>query len=164
MDTEAFLPLHPQDISLEIGRRVQNFADFVDLIVAELAAHHGADLKGLTTGGSQSEYGRYFRLLGFGMFIAYSPRLWARYGETPIWLSVKEIADDEWSITRRVTEGLGQLPPGKFRHVPETESPNTIGIELPLGIEQPDVIAAVIEQVKEVAECCVRWQPNTRKI
>jgi hypothetical protein len=162
MDSDAFLPLHPQDISSEIGKRVQHFADLVDSIVHELVANHSADTKGLTTGGSQSAYGRYFKLLGFPMFLYYSPRLWSRYGETPIWLDVKEITDEGWSITRRVIDGIDQLPQGKFRRIPETESKNTIGLELPLGVEQPDVIADVISQIKQVAECCNSCESKTR--
>jgi hypothetical protein len=162
MDTEAFLPLNPQDISTEIGRRVQHFANLVDYVVYELAANHGADIAGLTTGGSQSAYGRYFKLIGFGMFLQYSPRLWSRYGETPIWLDVKEIIEEKWSITRSVIDGIDQLPQGKFRRIPETESKNTIGLELPLGVEQPDVIADVIGQIKQVAECCASWESKTR--
>jgi hypothetical protein len=46
--------------------------------------------------------------------------------------------------------------------VPETESKNTVGLELLLGVEQPDVIAAVISQIKQVAECCASWESKTR--
>jgi hypothetical protein len=154
MDSEAFLPLHPRDISPEIGRRVQHFADLVDATVAELAARHGADTKGLATGGAHATYGRYFNLNGLGMFLAFSPSLWVRYGETPIWLTIKEIVEKDWVITGRIREGLDLLPLGRFQRVPETEGPNTIGLELPLGVEQPDVIAAIIEQVKQIAQCC----------
>ena len=152
MNSEAFLPLHPRDISPEIGRRVQHYADLVDRVVEELAARNGADKKGLTTGGNQVTYGRYFNLNGLGMFLAFSPRLWAGYGETPIWLTIKEIIEKKWSLTHRVREGLDRLPLDKFRRVPESESPCTVGLELLLGAEEPVVIAAIVEQVKQVAQ------------
>jgi hypothetical protein len=151
MDSVAFLPLHPRDISPEIGRRVQHYADLVDDVVTELEKH-GADRKGLTTGGKQVTYARYFNFNGLGMGLAFSPRLWALYGETPIWLEIKEIIEKKWKLTRRVREGLDRLPPGKFRRVPESESPNTVGLELLLEAEKPDVIAAIVEQVKQVAQ------------
>jgi len=160
MDSEAFLPLHPRDISPEIGRRVQHFADLVDAVVAELVARHGADTKGLTTGGTQSTYGRYFKLNGLGMFLAFSPKLWARYGETPIWLSVHEIDGKRWLATHSIAKKLEKLPPGEFRRVPPTESLNTVGLELPLGVEQPEVIAALAEQIKQVAQCCASMAPE----
>lgn len=156
MDSEAFLPLHPQDVSSDIGRRVQHFASLVDSVVYEFADNHGADIAGLSTGGSQSDYGRYFKLNEFGMFLKYSPRLWSRYGETPIWIEVKEVTEEGWSITHRVIDGINQLPQGRFRRIPETESKNTIGLELLLGVEKPDVIADVIKQIQQVVECCRR--------
>ena len=160
MDSEAFSPLHPRDISPEIGRLVQRYADLIDATVAELGACHGAETRGLTTGGTQVTYGRYFKFDNLGMFIALSPILWARYGETPIWLSVKEIVDGKWVVTHRVREGLNRLPSGKFRRVPETVAEHTIGLELPLGVEQPDVIAALVEQVKQVVQCCAAAVPE----
>jgi len=74
-------------------------------------------------------------------------------------LTVKEITEKRWLITRRVREGLDLLPPGRFRRVPETESLNTIGLELPWG-RAADVIAAIVDQVKMVAQCCAATKPE----
>ena len=161
MDTEAFIPLHPHDLSSEMGRRVQHFADLVDRVVEELVSQHGADISGLSTGGSQSEYGRYFRLDGFPMFLSYAPKFWARFGETPMWLYVYDEIDDKWGTTPRIREGLDRLAPSKYQKVPESESPNVVGLELPLGVELHDVIASVIDQIKQVAKSCATHQEDS---
>ena len=105
MDSQAFLPLRPEHVDSNIGIRIQHFADIVDDLVSEMVSNHGADTKSLTTGGSQSTYGRYFRLGGFGLFFQYSPSLWGRFGETPFWLQVYHYSDDGWTTAAWLPEG-----------------------------------------------------------
>jgi len=47
MDSDAFLPLTDNDVSSEIGRRVQQFADLIDTVVAELSTNHALTLRDL---------------------------------------------------------------------------------------------------------------------
>ena len=153
MDSDAFLPLSEDDVSSEIGRRVQQYADLIDDVVNELIANHGANSKGLTSGGSQSEYGRFIRYGSFGLFLSYCPIRWSRFGETPIWLSVKEVLADTWEITPRVKEGI-KLLPGKYTKVPESEGANIVGLEPSLRVEKDVVISSLINQIKEVCKFC----------
>lgn len=157
VDGEAFMPLTDLDLSPEMARRIQNFADLVDMTVAEMSANHDADATGLTTGGSQSEYGRYFRYRGLGLFIVYSPRLWLGEAETPIWLRVAEQLEDGWRVTPKVLDGLARLPSRCQRPV-DPNLQNVVSLDLPLGVERPDVIDSLIEQIKEICDCVVeRW-------
>lgn len=151
MDSDAFLPLSEDDVSSEIGRRVQQYADLTDDVFKELIANHGADSTGLTSGGSQSEYGRNFRFGQFILFLYFAPKLWTRFGETPIWLRVKEINSEG---SKRIKEGIENLP-GTYIKVPESESTNIVGLELPLRVEKDIVVSSLINQIKEVCKFCL---------
>ena len=147
MDGEAFLPLQSNDLSPEIGRRVQQYAELVDSIVSELAAKHKADTKGLSTGGSKADYGRYFLLNGLGCFLGYRPSLWGKYWETPIWLSVSE---KDWTNTPRIYDLLSRYSTSRGIGVFRVEDKTTLPIELPLGAEKDEMLSAVISQINEI--------------
>lgn len=151
MDSTEFLPLGPHDVSRHLGQRVQQFADLVDKVVAVLVHTHGANTKGLTTGGNQATYGRYFRLGTLACFLAYAPPLWARYGETPLWLRVK---NEEWKTPQSLREQLHRAFAGLPNRVCEDEGYLYVGINLPVGIESGGVIAEIVRQILFTAEKC----------
>ncbi len=151
VDREAFLPLQPNDTSPAIGRRVRQYAELVDTVVAALVADHGADTKNLSTGGAKSTYGRFFHFGGLGFFFAYCPVLWAQYWETPMWLSVGEA---DWSYTERIRNALSNALASDNRPVLVSEGRITVPIDLPLGVDQSDVVSAIIDQVRQIAVVC----------
>lgn len=151
MDREGFLPLQSRDTSPSIGRRVKQFADLVDTVVFTLKAAHGASTKNLSVGGSQSTYGHFFHLCDLGFFFAYNPTLWARYWETPMWLSVKEA---DWSETQRIRNTLINSLAAIHRPVVDTPNGSTIPIDLLFAAEQADVVSAIIQQIKDIAILC----------
>jgi hypothetical protein len=160
MDSQAFLPLLPEHLGADLGMRVQHFADLVDDVVAELVRNHGANTKSLTTGGHQATYGRYFRLSGLAFFFQYSPVLWARYGETPFWLWVKHITKTRWTSPNWIGKGLDRLPAGKYLRVPHSDEANTVGLDVPVGVERDEVLMALVNQVKEVAGAVASVRPS----
>ena len=149
MDGEAFLPLQSNDLSPEAGRRVQQYAELVDSIVSELVAKHKADTKGLSTGGSKADYGRYFLLNGLGCFLGYRPSLWGKYWETPIWLSV---SGKDWKNIPRIYDLLSRYSASREIRVFRVEDRATLPIELPLGAEKDEVLSAVISQINEITK------------
>lgn len=151
MDSEAFVPLRAEDLSSSIAWKVQHFANLVDQVVAQMVSDHGAEKRSLSTGGSQSAYGRYFFFEGYILFFFYSPLLWARYGETPIWL---QIWNEEWGSTPEIEAGIACMHAGKYIHVPATEDQNILGLDPKLRSEQQDVISDMIRQVKEAVQSC----------
>ena len=154
MDSDAFLPLNEHDLSRQTGRRMQQFADLVDDVVAELARNHGASTKGLTTGGSQSTYGRYFAYADLGFFFCYSPQLWARYGESPMWLQVTDAASGKWVDSPQIRERVARLCGATPRRVAEIDGRLSVAMYLPLGVERIEVIGRIIDQIKWVANGC----------
>jgi hypothetical protein len=151
MDSTEFLPLTSQDVSRHVGQRVQQFADLVDRAVALLVRDHGASTKGLTTGGAQSSYGRYFLIKTLGCFLVYSPPLWARFGETPLWLRVK-------SRDFKVPPGLDEKVHAAFARRPnrvcDHDGSSYVGIDLPIGVETNVVLSEIARQVVWAADHC----------
>ena len=149
MDGKAFMPLTARELSPGIGRRVQQLADLVDDVVVELVRERGASTEGLTTGGSQSAYGRYFKYADVGCFFFYSPDLWARFGE-PVWLQVNEIVDNKWQGSRRITDALERLYAATPGRVMEHNGRTMIAIGVPTGVERDEVIAEIIDQIGSI--------------
>jgi hypothetical protein len=152
MDSEAFLPLRPEDLSSATGSRIQQLADLVDSVVAELVADHEADTKNLTTGGRQSAYGRYFYLGSTACFLALWPALWAKYGDLPFWLTV---TDKDWKDRPHVSKALREGLAGSTHLVVDAWGRPAVSIDLPTGVERQEVVYAVIDQVKSIVSLCV---------
>jgi len=163
MDMLAFLPLRPEHLGSDVGMRIQHFAEMVDQVVPELVRHHGADTAGLTTGGRQSAYGRYFRIGSLGLFLEYSPYRWSRYGETPFWLQVKHDTGNEWVEASWIPDALDRLPPGQYRRLPQSEASNIVGLDVPTGVEHQEVIESLISQVIEISRTVSTQQPTPRR-
>lgn len=163
MDSQAFLPLRAEHLGADFALRVQQFADLVDHVVESMVLAHGADKKGLSTGGTQSTYGRFFRLAGLGLFLQYAPTYWARFGETPLWLEIKKEVNKKWLAEPWITDRLDTLPPGRYRRIPKSEGGAFIvGLDVPLGFEKSEVIDALVDQVKEVVACVSSPGPGQR--
>lgn len=161
MDSQAFLPLHPDHIGSDVGMRIQHFANIVDELVAEMRMNHDADTTGLSTGGGQSTYVRFFRLGVFGLGFQYSPRYWSQYGDTPFWLKLDFLSGPAgWSEASWISKGLDKLPSGKYYRIPYGDEGNIVGLNVPTGVEHEGVLNALIEQVKEVVTIVASAQPE----
>lgn len=88
MDTTAFLPLHPEELTSSLGRRVVQFGALVDDLTGALVSGGLGDVKRLRPVGGLGYYGRYLRLKGHASFLHFSGKNWAEFGESPLWLGV----------------------------------------------------------------------------
>ena len=88
MDTEAFLPLRPEDLTANTGRRVIEFCDLADRITDVLVAQRLASVKGLRATGGKGWYGRYMRFRGHGALLHFDARTWNKRGQSPLWLAL----------------------------------------------------------------------------
>ena len=118
MDSDAFLPIHPEELGQEVPRRMLNLADLVDDATQRAIANGWADATGLRATPQRYGYGRYFRLhhvvVWFG--IDMGSWAWVDSGHTPLWLGP---SDNSWWDP----------------------------IYLPTGVEYPDVLDSVVEQI-----------------
>jgi hypothetical protein len=90
MDVEAFLPIRSEELSPLIGRRIIQYCDLINDVVAQLTRNGIANTRGLRTTGTPGRWGRYIRIRGNGCLLYFFAHAWASYRETPLWLWVKD--------------------------------------------------------------------------
>jgi hypothetical protein len=88
MDTDAFLPLRPEELTSNLGQRVYQFCDLADAITGRLVAERLADVNRLRPTGGKGWYGRYLRARGHGALLYFDAREWAARGQSPLWLAL----------------------------------------------------------------------------
>ncbi len=126
MDSDAFLPIHSDELAQEFPRRVLNLNDLVDAATERVIANGCADSSGLRATPQRYGYGRYFRLHGVVVWfgIDMSSWAWVDVGHTPLWLGP---TDSSWWDP----------------------------IYLPTGVEYPDVLDSVVEQIDAIRQSLI---------
>lgn len=156
-DSDAFLPLRAADLSPEIGRRVVQFSELVTSVVEELVRKHGASTEGMKTGGSATTYARHFMRNGLGCALQFNPERWARaeMAETPLWLEIsKAESKSAWyNPPPEVVDALRTHFAQRPSRLDAAKRP-CVAIDLPLGAEKHEVVAAIVKQVLAVAALC----------
>lgn len=152
MDTEAFLPIHTDELSQEIGRRVSQYAELVDEVVALLRQEHPDSIstKGLTTGGYHSAYGRYFKYQGrVGAFLQFSPTLWSKTGVSPLWLLLKDTTTpSKWVYHAGITEALQTyMQDSAYRLTEGDDGSLVLALPLVCGVEKSVVVEELAKEV-----------------
>ena len=87
-DIDAFLPLHGQDVSPDLGRRIRGYNRLAKDVV-ELGVQEGwLDIEGLRVAPRWHGYGRYFHFSGVAgdFWIGVNCKNWAVCDSTPLWL------------------------------------------------------------------------------
>ena len=150
MDSEAFLPLRPSELSQEIGKRISQFADIVDEAMLLLRSRNkDISTKNLTVGTSKTLYGRYFKYKEvIGGYLYFSPPLWAESGVSPMWLKLTMIINADWEVTPHLKKLLVQAAVNYPTRVSADEQ--SIALILPCGAEKQEVLEEIVRQTIEV--------------
>jgi hypothetical protein len=157
MDTEAFLPLAPEELTAATGRRIIQFCQLVDDAVARLKAHGVADTTDLrSTADRSGSYFRPFRLGSFGCDLYFDTRGWAARG-VPLTLRVR---DGRWRPSREVGEALAPLAKGDPSRLIVTEWGVFLPIRPRLGVEREAVLDDIIAPILQVALIAQNWTPQ----
>ena len=132
-DSEEFLPVHAEHLSPDYARRAVGYANLVDDAVGVGVAQEWASTEDLKVTPQRYGYGRYLWLgeLDDCFWLGVNHVMWARHGDTPLWLR-HAFNKDGWEINERDPE-------------------NWIPIQLKLGAEYHEVLADVVSQLKELA-------------
>lgn len=87
-DSHAFLPLHGEDVSPEIARRISNYKTLVDDVVERGVSENWLNIEKLKVAPQVYGYGRYFRFsrMKGDNWIGINCEKWARDDVTPLWL------------------------------------------------------------------------------
>jgi hypothetical protein len=153
MDTDAFLPLRGEELSPMNGRRVAQFCELADSVTEELASLKLVSTKGLKAVGTRGRYGRYIRIHGHGAYIYFTSYGWGWNVNTPLWLKLWG-ADwtKAWSDGLALVEHLRPLELSEPPKLVVQENLLAVPLHLKLGAERQDVVADLVEQVREVVE------------
>jgi hypothetical protein len=151
MDTDAFLPLHPVDMSPEIPRLIIQLSQLVDDVVEKIREAGVADTEHLRHGRSATNYSRYIRL---AKSVCASLRIdykqWASKGQTPLWLV---LAGTDWGGAN-LNKCVDCLNKCKSANQPWFFVENKkvrIPILLPLGVEREHVMEAAVKALTDIA-------------
>ena len=159
-DSDAFLPLRPEEFAPEFPRRLVSLGHLVDDAVKK-----ARDLDPTRVTPQAWGYGYPLYYSGGGAWFAWfgiASDLWARgsYPDTPLWLRFwkgggeKNVA--QWP---RTLTALGHLmrknPPSAFEH----DGGIIVPIDLPTGVEYDEVLKAVVNRLHEVADLIEQHRP-----
>ena len=122
MDSDAFLPIHSDELGQQFPRRVLNLIDLVNDATDRALATDWADASRLRVTPQWFGYGRYFRLGDVIVWFGVHFQHWGETGQTPLWLQPQE---------------------GDYLWHP---------IDLPTGVEYPDILDHVVNQLDITAQ------------
>ena len=94
MDTDAFLPIHSDELGLEFPRRMVGLVRLIDDATQRATAKGWADTTGLRITPQWYGYGRYLRLRGIEAWFGINFQLWASNGSSPLW--IRNYSDGLW--------------------------------------------------------------------
>ncbi len=152
-DEEVFLPLAAEELSVHVGKRIVQLHGLVNKLTERLVAAGHGSVKGLKATGGENWFGRYIRISRYGFLIHFNARYWGQWRETPLWLNIKEIINDQWEVTsslRLKLESLDRENPSRLFHDATDNDVPCIPLFLPFGVEEKDVLDSLQEQVLQV--------------
>ena len=158
MDAEAFLPIRPEELTtVDLARRLVNFADLVEPIVEELKRRGVADTVGLRPSHGYHSAGRYLHIhvrdQRVGLWLGVDMDLWRDAGTTPLWWVM---GNSEWNGVEAVWDELD----GMFNDIRVRGGSKCLPIRLKTGVERDAVIADAADQMEKVAGRIVAALPR----
>jgi hypothetical protein len=161
IDSEAFLPLRPDELSnVEIPRRVTNLADVVFEIVQACEALNYCDRKGLKETNGRYTSGTYLKFGLYGAWFGLHVQLWKTFEISPLWF---EFSSSDFGKAQQVRELLRVWshcsPP---RCLDWNNNEVVVPAILPTGVDKEKIIAAVVQQVAEMV--ALLNQQETQKL
>ena len=142
-DAQAFLPIHSEELSPTLGRRVVWYNQLVDDVVGVRGVRDGwMDTRGLKATSQRYGYGRYFRFSGINVdfWFGINHERWAGSGDTPLWLHVGDGIDVNM-------DEIGKELNVQFQD-------RWVPIHLKAGVEYPEVLDDVVSQLRVIARNC----------
>ena len=144
-DAEAFLPLHSEDLSPEHGRRYQGYCRlFDDAVDARGVQENWRNTERMAASSNRWGSGRWFRFSGVAssFWFGVNHRLWARYGDTPLWLGL--YLDDSGKVT------AGKIGKELSEQVADADYFRWVPVRLKTGVEYEEVLNHVVSQLKAI--------------
>jgi hypothetical protein len=145
-DTTAFLPLHREELTGSLGRRITQFEQLVAALTDRLCGKNPiGDVRGLRGSNAVgAHYSRYIRLRGYPAMLRFLPALWAQHGSAPLWVAFSPFTwgSPQPSVPTKAREhlrGVAFLEEENYLHVP---------LNVPEGCEFDEVLSSLESQVR----------------
>ena len=135
-DSQAFLPIHSEELSPNLGHRLAWYKQLVDAVVdSRGVAQEWMDTRNLRATPQWYGYGRYFHFSGLkgDCWFGVNVQRWANDADTPLWLN----------------------------HYDSSRARIWTPIYPKLGAEYPEVLDDVAAQLKAIAEATPGFSPAT---
>ena len=147
MDTDAFLPISPEELESEIPRRMMNLTQLVNDATNRMIEVGWVDVTGLRVTPLDTGYGRYIRLSEVFCRFGVNLEHWAHRGRTPLWLLLYNFnelddADADRTEIARELESMNVIDLGSNGLL--------VPIELPTRVEYDRVLGSVSEQLERI--------------
>ena len=90
LDSDAFLPIHSDELGQEFPRRMLNLVGLVNDATERIIANGWADASRSRVASRWHGYGRNFRFHETALWFGIDFELWSLHGQTPIWLQTPD--------------------------------------------------------------------------
>ena len=164
MDADAFLPLRSEELGPEIPRRMEGLRQLVSDASNRAITNEWLNIRGrLSWAHRHTGSGRYLRFgneeAGVIAWFGIDIECWAKYRGTPLWWDLYSCHQLDTDEVRRRLEPLKATD--QNAGLLEIGGRQVIPIDLPAGVEQEEVVVAVVEQLERIARLL---NPNGRDL
>lgn len=150
MDSEAFIPVTSEELTSQVFRRVHEFGQIVDELVAKLSAEGIVSTKGYRASAGNGWYGRSLEIRGAYAVLQVSTWKWTKFAPSPVWLTVYGATwrGDRTPAKQRLAQ-YEVLNPGTV-YVDHAGAP-TVMLRVPTGADRPQVVETITAQLRELS-------------
>lgn len=152
MDETAFLPVQSDELTSNIGKRINQYCDLVDIVTDQLADEGVVNLKGLRATPQRTGYVRYMVIGDCGCSFQVNHVRWSNFRETPLWFVVQKLDKRDWSFAKEAKQRLAKLEMEDPSRLIQDGNQLVIPIFIPIGVEKDDVVKSLIRQIQEVID------------
>lgn len=148
MDSDAYLPVHAEDLTSDVPWRILQYGQLIDELTEVLFADGLVSITGRRATGGSGWFGRTTDVGEFVLFIGFNAEKWAELASTPLWLS---LYGPKWTMptpaTRVVLSPLEVADPPRL-YVEANHL--TIPLFIPTGVEHAEIVSSLVAQTREV--------------
>jgi len=152
MDSEAFHPLTAEELSGSVAVRLRQYTDLIEksvahLIDAGIATRGTTGIPTPTPGRGDAWWGRFFGLQNVMCLLHVSARSWSKDRATPLWLQVGYKSEPPVAAVHAALAPMS----GEANRVFRRQTCVDVAIDLPTGVEEDAVVAAISAQIERIA-------------
>ena len=151
-DSDAFIPLQSEDLSLMIPKTILKYQTLVDAISVNINKQKLIDMN--RSSSSYDYYARNGTKGNNGIYIQFNYRHWLYKRETPLWLLIQEVSNGKWHnrLSQEQKTSLSVLEKSNPPRIFHLDYGSCIPLFIPLHSEKDAVVENIVSQIKEVLD------------